>query len=147
MGVLWGHMNRDAIPVSEANAELPAEVDAVLARGMAKQPGERYASCGELAQEAASALGLSAEIVASGGVHRWPMSRWVVLVVLLLLVVAAAAVGSVLVIGGDGGEPALSVEEDSLVRLDRTGEVHRGCEGGTGGGAYPGRQDSADRFQ
>ena len=123
MGVLWGHMNRDAIPVSEANAELPAEVDAVLARGMAKQPGERYASCGELAQEAASALGLSAEIVASGGVHRWPMSRWVVLVVLLLLVVAAAAVGSVLVIGGDGGEPALSVEEDSLVRLDRTGEV------------------------
>ncbi len=123
MGVLWGHMNRDATPASETNEELPSEIDAVLARGMAKQPGERYATCGELGQEAAASLGLSAEIVASGGVRGWSTRRWVVSVVVLVVVVAAAVVASVLVIGGDGGGPALSVEEDSLVRLDRTGEV------------------------
>jgi hypothetical protein len=100
MGVLWGHMNRDATPASEARPELPSEIDAVLARAMAKEPERRYATCGELAREAATALGLSAEIVASGGVRASSTRRWVVSVALLLLVVAAAVVALMLVIGG-----------------------------------------------
>ena len=49
MGVLWGHMNRDATAASEANPELPVAIDSVVATGMAKEPEQRYATCGELA--------------------------------------------------------------------------------------------------
>ena len=63
MGVLWGHMNRDVTLASEARPGLPSEIDAVLARAMAKEPERRYATCGELARQAATALGLSTDIV------------------------------------------------------------------------------------
>jgi serine/threonine-protein kinase len=42
------HIEQPPPNASERNAALPAAVDAVLARGMAKHPEERYASAGEL---------------------------------------------------------------------------------------------------
>ena len=48
--VLWGHM-RDAPPsVSAARPELGTAFDDVVSRAMAKDPADRFASCGELAR-------------------------------------------------------------------------------------------------
>jgi hypothetical protein len=44
--------------VATAHAELPAAVDAVLARALTKNPAGRYPSCGQFAEELRSALGL-----------------------------------------------------------------------------------------
>ncbi len=55
--VLFAHISEMPPPVTERRSELPAEIDAVIARGMAKNPEERYASAGELVAEAIVAFG------------------------------------------------------------------------------------------
>lgn len=42
------HVEDDPVPASERNPDLPPEVDPVLARGLDKEPGARYATAGEL---------------------------------------------------------------------------------------------------
>jgi serine/threonine-protein kinase len=42
------HVEDDPAPPSERNPDLPPEVDAVLARGLEKEPAARYATAGEL---------------------------------------------------------------------------------------------------
>ena len=44
-----GHVNQPVPPVRLAGSHLPEGLDAVLARGMMKRPGDRYRSAGELA--------------------------------------------------------------------------------------------------
>lgn len=56
---LWAHLSAPPPRASERRPDLPRALDAVIARGMAKTPGERYASAGELARACALALGLS----------------------------------------------------------------------------------------
>jgi serine/threonine-protein kinase len=46
--------------------DLPEEIDEVIARGMAKDPAERYASASELAQAAALALGFASQLTRPG---------------------------------------------------------------------------------
>jgi tRNA A-37 threonylcarbamoyl transferase component Bud32 len=46
--VLWSHMNADVPLASAVNPSLPATVDGVLAGAMAKEPGDRYATCADL---------------------------------------------------------------------------------------------------
>jgi hypothetical protein len=41
---------------------LPGELDGVVARGMAKEPDDRYASGVELARACATAMGIAAEV-------------------------------------------------------------------------------------
>jgi serine/threonine-protein kinase len=51
------HVEEPPPQASRANPELPAALDRVLARGMAKRPEERYATAGELATAIDEALG------------------------------------------------------------------------------------------
>ena len=55
--VLFAHVSEPAPRPSERRPELPEELDAVIARGMAKDPAERHRSGGELLEDARRALG------------------------------------------------------------------------------------------
>src|SRR5215216_665594 len=48
VAVLWAHVHEEPPLVTSRRPELPKALDSVLARGLAKEPGDRYASCGEL---------------------------------------------------------------------------------------------------
>ena len=53
-------------PASQVNQELPARVDAVLKKAMAKKPGDRYPNCGSFVESLAGALRTGAEQAAAG---------------------------------------------------------------------------------
>src|SRR6185312_485849 len=56
MATLFAHVH-DPVPVaSMSRAGLSPAIDAVLARGMAKAPADRFASCGEFAAALRAAL-------------------------------------------------------------------------------------------
>jgi serine/threonine-protein kinase len=54
--VLWAHMSEPPPPVTALRPDLPQGIDQVLARAMAKTPGERYRTCAEFAEEFRTAL-------------------------------------------------------------------------------------------
>jgi CHASE2 domain-containing sensor protein len=58
---LWAHLNAQAPTPSQVRADLPGEFDVVIARGMAKDPAERFSSAGAIARAAARALGLTVD--------------------------------------------------------------------------------------
>jgi serine/threonine-protein kinase len=49
-------VNEPPPPLCTRNAQLPAAVDAVISRALAKQPADRYATCGEFVEALAAAL-------------------------------------------------------------------------------------------
>ena len=65
VAVMYAHMTEPPPKVTTERPELPEALDAVIARAMAKAPGERYESCREMIDEARSSLGDS--IGPSGG--------------------------------------------------------------------------------
>jgi predicted ATPase/class 3 adenylate cyclase len=58
MAVLYAHLSVPPPSAAARCPEMPARVDEVLARALAKAPGDRYASCGEFAEALRGALGL-----------------------------------------------------------------------------------------
>jgi serine/threonine protein kinase len=56
MATLFAHLNDPVPPLSRYRGGLPAGTDAVLARGLAKEPDDRYARCGEFAAALRGAL-------------------------------------------------------------------------------------------
>jgi CHASE2 domain-containing sensor protein len=56
---LWAHINAAPPSPSRLAPDLPSGVDAVIARGMAKEPSARFATAGELAHAFARALGVA----------------------------------------------------------------------------------------
>src|SRR5262249_36158499 len=56
IGVIGGHLSQQPPAVTARSPQLPAEIDAVLARALAKDPAERFSTCSELAAAARQAL-------------------------------------------------------------------------------------------
>jgi hypothetical protein len=85
---------------------LPAAVDAVLARGMAKTPDDRYSTCGAFMADLRGALGLTSGYVAP--LRRGPTARRTStpLVVGVVIAVALLVGAGVWVVGGAGGTGA-----------------------------------------
>jgi serine/threonine protein kinase len=54
--VLHAHIQDPPPKLTQVRSELPAEIDDVIAKALAKNPQERYASCGELVEAARAAL-------------------------------------------------------------------------------------------
>jgi len=57
--VIWAHMSMPPPPLTSRQPGLPAAVDGVLAKALAKAPGDRYGSCREFADAVRTALGLA----------------------------------------------------------------------------------------
>jgi hypothetical protein len=71
MAVLFAHRSRPPPPLSARRHGLPAELDAVLGRALAKSPGDRYRSCGDFAAAfQAAAAGRYEAPVAAGASRR-----------------------------------------------------------------------------
>jgi serine/threonine-protein kinase len=109
--VLNAHL-RDPVPaIGDVRDDVPAAVDRVIARAMAKEPGARYSSAGELASALAAALepGATREAPTVRTPSDAPMPfwrrRWVIPVATLLLAAALGAVaGGILATrDSDGG--------------------------------------------
>ncbi|MEV0592508.1 serine/threonine protein kinase [Nonomuraea cavernae] len=47
IALLWAHLAEQPTPLSQVRTELPADVDVVMNRALAKSPEERYPSCAE----------------------------------------------------------------------------------------------------
>ncbi len=55
---MWAHVSTPVPAPAESRPHLPDQLNEVIARGMAKAPGDRYLSAGELARACASAVGI-----------------------------------------------------------------------------------------
>jgi predicted Ser/Thr protein kinase len=108
VGAIFAHLEEPIPAATERAPGLPGAVDEVLARGMAKDPGDRSASCGELVAEATSALGLQTS-------QSTGRPRLLALLAAALVALAAAA-GFALLSGGDEGRA--SPAAGGLVRID-----------------------------
>ena len=60
MAVIWAHLYQPPPSLAARRAGLPAAVDEVVARALAKAPADRYASCSRFADALREALGLAA---------------------------------------------------------------------------------------
>ena len=58
MAVLYAHLDAPPPTVASLRPDVPPAVDQVLARGLAKNPGARFSSCGEFADALRDALGV-----------------------------------------------------------------------------------------
>ena len=104
VALLWAHVHEEPTPPSQARPELPKELDTVLARALAKEPGRRYRSASELmaATRSALRLGEAASPVPTASRRRVP----VIAAVVALAVVAALA--AFVLLRGSGGLSSVS---------------------------------------
>jgi serine/threonine-protein kinase len=119
LALMWAHLEQEPPRASVRNTALPAAIDGVFAKGLAKEPGERQASCGELVEAAREALGLREVIVVR---DRRPL----LLGAAGVLLAVAVAIVAVVLSGGDGRPAAAipAVSDRTIVRLDpETNEI------------------------
>jgi protein kinase-like protein len=109
LAVAWAHLEEQPPRASQSNTDLPAAIDAVVAKAMAKRPGDRYETCAALIAHAADALGL----------RKGPLaSRRLLIVALAVLGVLVAGLAAVLATRGESKRVPPTVRANSLVRLD-----------------------------
>ena len=108
------HVSAPIPPASALNPELPAEVDDVLARGLAKQPEHRFQSCADFVHALRDALDRAAGTTSVGAVAavapvRPPRRRLPVVLAALGALLLAGVLAAVLLARGDG-EPETARE-------------------------------------
>ncbi len=67
MAVLLAHTSEPPASVSAQRPDLPATTDQVLARALAKAPGNRFGTCGEFAEALREALGVASYTAQAAG--------------------------------------------------------------------------------
>src|SRR4051812_15988905 len=115
LGALFAHLEAPVPEVGERRVGLPPDLDAVFARALAKDPGDRFATCTEFVESARAALGLDARPAGAG--------RRLIAAVVALAALAVAAVAFA-VLNDTGGRRAAAAPSGMLVRVDpRTNAV------------------------
>lgn len=118
VAVLWAHMQAPPPAASAELPEFPQALDPVLAKGLAKDPDERYATCRDFVQAAEQAVGVVRPAPARAPSAR---RRRVALLLVPLALVAVAALVAVLLLGGgeDASAPsAVRVGPNSVAAID-----------------------------
>jgi streptogramin lyase len=118
LAVAWAHLEEEPPRASRRRPELPEAIDAVIARAMAKEPGQRHSSCAALIAAAEDALGFRKAPLFG---RRKPLLVAAAIVVALL--VASAAIAAVLLTGaprttGTKLPPRLFARANTLARID-----------------------------
>jgi streptogramin lyase len=107
IAVVFAHLEEPPPRPSEHVQDMPGELDAVIAKALAKQPDERYSSCGELVDDARRALALDAPRHSRRGIAA--------VLIVAALAVAAAAIAVAVRSGGDAATPPPS---GSVMHID-----------------------------
>ena len=115
VALLWAHVHEEPTPPSKARPELPRELDTVLARALAKEPGRRYRTAGELIAATRSALGIGDTVPD----EKKRLLRLLAGVAVLALLAGAAVLAFVITRDSDG----LAVVPNSVVALDPSGSI------------------------
>lgn len=127
-GTLWAHITAPAPSAHEKRPELPAAIDPVIAKGMAKALGERYNRCDELVQAAQTALGLSGQLTAPPASPTRDRRRLLVYALLVLALIAAVVAVPLALTHTDSQpaasapdtKPTLAITVDSVQHIDPT---------------------------
>jgi hypothetical protein len=141
VATMYAHAHEPPPSVREVAPALPSALDAVVQRAMAKDPGDRYPSAGDLARATAAAVegrtvAAPERSVAAGpaapkraastvlaGVGTGARRRWVGAIAGLALVAVAAVLAAILLTSGDGNaEPKplkKNAYQDRMVDLSR----------------------------
>jgi streptogramin lyase len=115
VATLFAHANEAPPSLHDHRPEVPEAVDQVIATALAKEPAERYPTCGGLVAAAREALGLT---------HEPKLTRRALLVSAsgALVLASATAAGAILLTRGNGHASApkaiLPLEGASVVRID-----------------------------
>jgi tRNA A-37 threonylcarbamoyl transferase component Bud32/streptogramin lyase len=109
--VAWAHLEEEPPRATERNPALPAAVDDVIRKAMAKNPDDRYTTCSELVAAIEVALGI--------GLLPAPRRRWF-FVAAALSIAAITALAAVVLARSETPAPEsnLAVHADTLVRVD-----------------------------
>jgi tetratricopeptide (TPR) repeat protein len=105
------HVHEEVPPISEVRPGLPAELDAVFRRALAKDPAQRYETGGELVAALrtafAAAAGATRSFAAATPVRaeraRAPVGQWTMLGALLALAAIGGAIAAIVLSGGGSG--------------------------------------------
>jgi eukaryotic-like serine/threonine-protein kinase len=105
------HVHEEVPPISEVRPGLPAELDAVFRRALAKDPAQRYETGGELVSALrtafAAAAGATRRFAAATPVRaeraRAPVGQWTMLGALLALAAIGGAIAAIVLSGGGSG--------------------------------------------
>ena len=124
VAVLWAHIREDPPLPSDANRSLPRVFDGIVDRALAKNPRDRYATCGELAADVRAAAGSRRRPPRASRV-RLPRPRartrrrWVVPALVGLALGAAAGAAVALSFRGDAnpGANTAAAPDPSLLAL------------------------------
>jgi serine/threonine-protein kinase len=113
LAVAWAHLEEEPPRASRRRLELPDAIDPVISRAMAKEPEERYPTCGALVAAAEGALGFR-----KAGLFQRRKPLLASAAVLLAVLVAA-------VLATRSGKPAKAVAPllapaNTLARIDPT---------------------------
>jgi YVTN family beta-propeller protein len=108
VATIYAHLEEEPVPASERRPELPEEIDAVLARAMAKDRDDRYGTCSALVEDARAVLGVAEP---AGGISKRVVAA---IVVVALAVVAAVVAALLLTQGSASAEP----DTGSLVGIE-----------------------------
>jgi DNA-binding beta-propeller fold protein YncE len=112
LAIAWAHLEEEPPRPCQVRAELPEGIDAVVARAMAKEPEQRYPSCGALIDAAGEALGLGKTQTA----HR---RRTLLLAAAVVLAIAVAAgTTATLVHGARRNAAPLRAGPNTLARIN-----------------------------
>jgi len=127
LALIYAHLNDTALPVTGLSPELPEALDGVVATALAKEPGDRYTTCGELVAAARAAL------AGKPDGRRSRRRRRSLVATAALLATAVIAIGGYLTTREEtstAGTPAITQTSISGVTLGRSAAAYKQHFGG-----------------